>query len=76
MAVLGFANTIPFLILGTVVIVAGTFVQHMFARARGATSTLQGRTGDQVVGEQVLPGFDDVKQDCRDDTRLRNRGTI
>ena len=34
MAVLGFANTIPFLILGTVVIVAGTFVQRMFDRAR------------------------------------------
>ena len=34
MAVLGFANTIPFLILGTVVIVAGTFVQRMFDPAR------------------------------------------
>ena len=35
-AVLGFANTIPFLILGTVVIVAGTFVRRMFDRAREA----------------------------------------
>jgi len=40
MAVLGFANTIPFLILGTVVIVAGTFVQRMFDRAREANPLL------------------------------------
>ena len=40
MSVLGFANTIPFLILGTVVIVAGTFVQRMFDRAREANPLL------------------------------------
>ena len=40
MAVLGFANTIPFLILGTVVIVAGTFVQRMFDREREANLLL------------------------------------
>ena len=34
MAVLGFANTIPFLIFGTVVIVAGTFIQRMFNRVK------------------------------------------
>ena len=36
MVVLRFANRILFLILGTVVIVAGTFVQRMFDRAREA----------------------------------------
>ena len=40
MAVLGFANTVPFLILGTVVIVAGAFVQRMFDRAREANPLL------------------------------------
>jgi len=40
MAVLGFANAIPFLILGMVVIVAGTFVQRMFDRAREANPLL------------------------------------
>ena len=40
MVVLGFADTIPFLILGTVVIVAGTFVQRMFDRAREANPLL------------------------------------
>ena len=40
MSVLEFANTIPFLILGTVVIVAGAFVQRMFDRAREANPLL------------------------------------
>ena len=40
MAVLGFANTIPFLILGAVVIAAGTFVQYMFDRAKEANPLL------------------------------------
>ena len=40
MAVLGSANTIPLLILGTVVIVAGTFVERMFDRAREANPLL------------------------------------
>ena len=39
-AVLGFANTIPFLILGTVVIVVGTSSQRMFDRAREANPLL------------------------------------
>ena len=36
MVVLRFANRILFLILGTVVIVAGTFVERMFDRERKA----------------------------------------
>ena len=47
MSVLGFANTIPFLILGTVVIVAGTFVQRMFDRAREANPLLLMRIAHQ-----------------------------
>ena len=40
MAVLGIANTIPLLILGTVVIVAEAFVQRLFDRAREEHSLL------------------------------------
>ena len=40
MVVLGFANTIPFLLLVAVVIVAGAFAQRMFDRAREANPLL------------------------------------
>ena len=40
MVVFGFPDTIPFLILGTVVIAAGTFVQRMFDCAREANPLL------------------------------------
>ncbi len=40
MAMLGFSKTIPFPILGTVVIVEGAFVQRLFDRAREEHSLL------------------------------------